>query len=333
MEPQEMWYCGVFCIISHSIAKRRFIVIAILLGIILYAVFTFGFRTQSSGYSSELTVVDSGGGNINSSSYSSSLAASQTAIGTTFSLGYLTHLGFFHTLTTNHLPVVTLVSPDNNNVTLTNRTPTFIWSAYDLDGDPLNFTLYISNKSDMSIILYEYNTTLQNHTILQEIGLDTPYWWMVTAREQRSQVNSTIWNFSIMTYESIVLETKTITFLKMTVNDENDTTDSEPPPFVVRNAGNVQINITINSSQLFENAPLNTSYYRYKADNYSGMEGAFSWADSQTEWENMSNLPTRLLKNFNYSSGINMAEIEIYVKVPPSEPASMKTGTVWVAIE
>ena len=66
---------------------------------------------------------------------------------------------------------------------------------------------------------------------------------------------------------SITLVNSTVTFGPMLSGTTNDTTDNFPPPLYVRNDGNVPVNISIRSTNLFVSLPNPNLFFEYKCAN------------------------------------------------------------------
>jgi len=145
----------------------------------------------------------------------------------------------------------------------------------------------------------------------------------------KSYSYSNVWNFSIEPVLNITLISNTTDFGELSNNEENDTTDDSPQPFIVRNNGNYEVNISVNASQLWNSVGLGTEYYRFKVGIYNGIT-SFDYDNSQTTWENFTSQPKEVIRNLNYKSSNNTAEIEIYVKVPNNEGAGSRSSVVEV---
>jgi len=106
-------------------------------------------------------------------------------------------------------------------------------------------------------------------------------------------------------------------------------------PFTLENDGNTGVNISVNSTPLWTSAsaPLNTSYYQFRADNASGEDNSFNWLSSQITWANMSDISQSIIDTLNHSDSSDSAEIEIRVEVASDEPPVKKSANLIFYIE
>ncbi|MBA3064233.1 hypothetical protein FP803_02235 [Candidatus Woesearchaeota archaeon] len=107
----------------------------------------------------------------------------------------------------------------------------------------------------------------------------------------------------------------------------NDTVNNHPDPFILENDGNIAANVSVNSTSLWKSAsaPLNSSYYQFKADN-STEANSFNWLNSQTTWSNMSNIYKSIIAMLNHTDSNDLAEIDIRVEVISDEPPGSKSA-------
>ena len=115
----------------------------------------------------------------------------------------------------------------------------------------------------------------------------------------------------------------------MEINQENDTTNLNPLPFEIENNGNCEVNVSVNASALWTSglAPLNTDYYQFKA-NYSTEAGSFDYANSQTTWQDMSDVNKSVLVTLNHTDANDLAYVDIRIDVPLDEPGVAKTSNL-----
>ena len=79
---------------------------------------------------------------------------------------------------------------------------------------------------------------------------------------------------------------------------------------------------------LWQSQPSASSYFRYKADNYTSETGAFNSTASTADWTNVPESNQTFLKLFNYSNARDTAEIDILVQVPLDESAGSKSASI-----
>ncbi|MBD3247441.1 hypothetical protein GF378_02365, partial [Candidatus Pacearchaeota archaeon] len=238
----------------------------------------------------------------------------------------------------NTLPTVELISPADR-ASVTDRTPTLVWNGTDVDGDSLS---------------YELNLTLVPSSLCTDTGLNqsglsnenytTPvlnclydngdyYEWSVRANDSVGSYGnwSSIRIFNISSQILINLTTDSVNFGQIDNNDTNDTTDDNPGPFVLQNDGNCIVNLTINATQLFDEAASSSDYYKYKIDNKTGEEGSFDSLASIISWTQMpvNTAEVLAIAELNWSNSTDVAETDLYVEVPSSESAGTKSTTVY----
>jgi len=224
---------------------------------------------------------------------------------------------------------VNLSYPENNDSLFTNRTPRFNWTAAtDADNDLLTYQLQLSLNSDVSSPLLN-ETGISNTYYIQQSELEfATYYWRVRANDSEAYGNwSDIWNFTLVPSVSIIVTQDTMNFGTMELFEVNDTTNDQPAPFELENDGNTEANVSVNSTPLWqsESAQLNTSYYRFKADN-STEANSFDWINSQTVWADMSDFYKSVIAILNHTDSNDLAEIDIRVEVASDEPPGSKSA-------
>ena len=237
----------------------------------------------------------------------------------------------------NSLPVVTLSSPPDNNVT-TNRTPEFTWNVgTDADGDSLTYEVNISlvasslctdpdrNPSGISGLSYVTDPYLKclidngdyyNWTVRANDGEGSGDW----ATSRRIDIQATI---------IISLPNNTVDFGSLSQNENKNTTNDNPPPFLLQNDGNAILNISLNATDLWTSITGSSIYFEYKIDNKSGEEGSFNWQQSTTNFDQMPNTTQIAIVGFNWSDSTDSAEIDLNITVPPDEVGGDKESTVY----
>ena len=224
---------------------------------------------------------------------------------------------------------VNLSYPENNDTIFTNRTPRFNWTAAtDADNDQLTYQIQVSLISDVSSPLTN-ETGISNTYYIQpsELGFAT-YYWKVRANDSEVYGNwSDIWNFTLVPSVSIIVTQDTMNFGTMEQFEVNDTTNNQPAPFELENDGNIEANVSVNSTSLWqsESAQLNTSYFQFKADN-STEANSFDWLNSQTIFSDMSDFYKSIIAILNHTDSKDLAEIEIKVEVASDEPPGSKSA-------
>ncbi|MBU1850613.1 MAG: hypothetical protein KKH40_07835 [Nanoarchaeota archaeon] len=235
---------------------------------------------------------------------------------------------------TNSNPTITLTAPANNTAIteLGNRTPTFTWTSSDDDSDTLAHTIFISDAIDFSNIVDTSSVgTAITYTPTADLDVDTKYWWRVEISDGEIIFNSTDFNFTIESYNAISLINASVLFGEKDIGNKDNTTDDEPYPLVIRNLGNIFVNLTIQALDALWDDPvagLDTIYFKFKTTEVSGEEGAYNTGSSTTTWTNMPLGATKFIYDFNFSDSTDEARIELYIEVPANEPAGNKNSTI-----
>jgi len=232
----------------------------------------------------------------------------------------------------NHAPTKpTLYYPADGNTSVFERRPDFNWSqSADPDNDSVDYTLNITcGTCSDACKLNISSITTTNYTLASPLCVDTDYNWTVSACDIYDECNtSTIFSFRINSTMNLELIINQTSFGSMKNDENNDTTDDSPTPLVVRNTGNVLLNVTINATALFTSVSMNTYYYQFKAD--ENETGSYDTGCSQTSFANMSTLPKTIFCNLSYEDANDEGEIELNITVPPKEGAGTKSSVIKV---
>ncbi len=237
----------------------------------------------------------------------------------------------------NSLPTVTLTSPADGNVT-DNRTPMFTWTGYDADGDSLSYEINLTTfydpftsspcsdiRGDTTSNSYYIPTT--DLSCLKDNGVY--YVWSVRANDGESNGSwSASRTINITALMTISLPVKSIDFGNMMINEANDTSDDAPAPFIIQNDGNSLANVTMSANNLWQSIANPSEYYKFKIDNVTGENYAFNWSGSATSFTNVSSAQLNAIHILNYSNIKDSAEVDVYVKVPPNEPPTVRNSTM-----
>jgi len=164
---------------------------------------------------------------------------------------------------------------------------------------------------------------------LQQTELDfATYYWRVRANDSWEYgAWSVIWNFTLVKYAEINITNDLVEFGIMALNEINDTADENPEAFKMENIGNVKANVSVNATALWTSEPLDTKYFRFKA-NRTDQNDYFMWSLSQTEWENIFSIYMLAIAYLNYTDGKDTAAMDIGVEVPTDESPDVKTSIV-----
>jgi hypothetical protein len=242
-------------------------------------------------------------------------------------------------------PAPILISPNTNNNSI-NRTPTFVWgNVTDADNDSLLFNIEIvcvgcaSDNRNSNVTNLNFTPSYG----LQFLGDENYYYnWSVTAIDNSTNgetafgTRSNVSNITIDSFVSLNLITSSIDFGVLQLGENKNTTDDDPPPFLIENDGNVFVNISIYAnSSLFASAANPTDKFQYKVDNYTSELYSFDYfnINTTTQFSNFTSSGVLSIVNHSYEDSNDTVEIDIKAQVPLDEPAGTKTaGIVFEAI-
>lgn len=238
----------------------------------------------------------------------------------------------------NTAPTVSLYAPEDGNIT-TNRTPAFYWNGSDADEDLLTYTLNLTvgGSCACSDSRTDIDSGNNQYYVIQEYLLclkDNGCYYNWTARAYDGLLYSE-WASprKIEIQASLAVDfllNDTVNFGNISMDATNDTTTNNPYPFSLENNGNCFANVSINATALWQSVTTESDTYKFKADNFSGEEGAFNWAQSQTSWAQMPITGQSIaIAAFNFSDSKDAAEVDLLVTVPSQEPAGDRGSLVY----
>jgi len=119
---------------------------------------------------------------------------------------------------------------------------------------------------------------------------------------------------------------------------ENNTADDDPTPFIIRNDGSTNVNVTIYTNGLWTQATSPTEYFTFKCRHNESYCDNSTYADknSTVDWDfiNLSGSPDFLAFNFSYLDGTapngDEIKVDINVTVPPNEGSGEKISTITI---
>jgi len=317
--------------------KRELILIMLFLIIPL----AFALPASSPSYNANIFIGGSGGYST-SSSYVLDLLLGQPAVGIINSSTYLGYLGFFYGAYygtgINQPPGKVRLKLPVDNSSGTDRTPTFEWyAASDQNQDPLTYEIQVSKDKTFSDpgqqVLFTHSISGLTHTAVSNFDVNTEFYWKVRANDSTVYGDwSNVWNHTIESLSSIELISKTLDFGNISGGRSYDTTGGTPLPFVLRNTGNIIVNVTINASNApLETRPLNTQYFQTKTDDFEA--NSIDLVNSKTDWMNLTNEPIPLIKEMNWEDANDEARIDIRIDLPNNEPGGQKNSTLTLEVE
>jgi hypothetical protein len=302
---------------------------------IVLAIGVIGAQINSTSYEHTITISQGGLTNISSSNYSQDISIGNV-IGRTSSDTYNLSFGFIEAVT--GLTDPTLVSPEHNSQ-ITNRSPLFNWTSSTGSAN-IKYELLIQRVSCQDLTSCETdlinisNIEDTDYVISDILDVDAVYNWTVRANSSAGYSDyAPIFNFTVDSLVSLKLTTDSVDFGNLNIKDNDNTTDDSPAPLVVENDGNVFLNISIYANEsLWTQQPLNTTFFRFKADNGSETI-SFNSTSSQTDWFNMTSYSKGVINYLNFTDSTDSAEIDLYIQVPDDEPSGTKTCTLVIESE
>ena len=130
---------------------------------------------------------------------------------------------------------------------------------------------------------------------------------------------------------SITMMGNNISFIYMTEGTTNDTTDNIPPPFRIRNDGNVVVNISVTANNsLFAENPSPTTNFNVACGNVTE-EHNCTQALREVGWYAIPLSPSEspaIIANLQFNATIDEAEVDINVTVPAGTPPGGKSATL-----
>jgi len=241
-------------------------------------------------------------------------------------------------------PIPTLLSPLDSSTT-TNRLPTFSWGGVteDDDGDVVLFELNIScynlaggvcaGSGDDSRFYSGLSST--SYTLLDELKyfIDNGdyYNWTVRATDG---IDPSDWSqefrLNVTSLVEISLPNNSVEFGVISPQGNRNTLTNDPIPFLIRNDGNVFVNVTIRATDLWAKQANPSVYYQYKVDENPLEPNSFNSLLSRILFRNMplDSSPELAIAELNYSDSTDSVEIDINITVPFDEPADVRSSTV-----
>ncbi len=232
----------------------------------------------------------------------------------------------------NNAPTKPTLSYPANSNTVFERYINFSWLAStDPNDDAVDYILNIScGDSCSGECDPEPYTSITDiyYMISSPLCVDIPYNWTVSACDTYDACNtSDIWNFTIDSIALIELIVNSTSFGEISTGSSNDTTDFSPVPLVIRNTGNVLVNITINATQFFTSVALGASNYQFKVANNE--TGSINTACSQNaSFANMPATPANAVCNLTYNDSNDEARIHLAILVPNDESPGTKSSSI-----
>ncbi len=216
---------------------------------------------------------------------------------------------------------VNLSYPPKNDSFFTDRKPRFNWTySSDYENDLISYNFLLSTDKDFTTIIRNTTTTNNSYQYPAYLSLTTQYFWKVRANDSYNHSQwSVTWNFTIQPSTGIVLLNNTIEFGTVAPSQQKNTSFGSPPPFRIRNTGNLEIDINMSATDLFTTVALGTKYFQVKV-NITDEGYSFNMTSSQVNWTNITSGNLSVFRSLNYTDDSDEALIDLYVLVPDAEP-------------
>ncbi|MBW2984271.1 hypothetical protein KY361_04100 [Candidatus Woesearchaeota archaeon] len=242
------------------------------------------------------------------------------------------------TILVNQEPTAPILFSPYNNASIVDRTPTFIWNnSYDADGDPLVYELLVDNNASFNSPEIDVDNipeapTQTNYTSASELDVDKVYYWRVRAYDNKTYGNwSTVFYFTLESYAAISLITDTVNFYTVIPSYTDNTTDNNPPPFLLENQGNIDLNITLTGTRMFTKGTFPGDNFQFKID--ANESNSFDYSPSTTDWTNITNESSRVdIVSLDWHDISDTSEGDILIRVPDDEPPGARNSTVTFSV-
>ncbi len=118
--------------------------------------------------------------------------------------------------------------------------------------------------------------------------------------------------------------------------------NGRPGPFVINNSGNVDVNLTVSATTLWQSIANPSIYFQARCGNASGFSspevtpwggnctGTFASSLNETAWMNIPSVAPGLPQLFNFSYRKPQLFLHVNVTVPGGEPPANLTSTVTI---
>jgi hypothetical protein len=223
-------------------------------------------------------------------------------------------------------PVITVQSPTNTSTVFTN-----IWANVTLDepGESCRVSLDGGVNNTMT------NSSGNWNYLLTDVA-GGPHNVVFVCRDLALNTNSTQVFFTVTESTIITLNISTVNFGTIISGSEN-TTDLTPFPFVVQNDGNVNVNLTIYSTDLWSSVSNPSPFFQFNvSENETGTLPDLT-ANSinvntsfPSKFVQMPATPVWLANRTKWQNSTDALNIHLNITVPPDEPGTTKTATVTI---
>jgi parallel beta-helix repeat protein len=237
-----------------------------------------------------------------------------------------------------------LLTPTNKNTSVFDRTPLFDWTnSTDIDIEEggiqtIVYHIFVNRGAfevgvDLVIDSDTGDGGQEDYYIPSNpLDIDTELYWYIEAGDGYDTNDSEKWNFTIESRLDIVLTQDEVAFGSMAIGANDNTTDKDPPPFIMENQGNVIMDVNLSATDLFSTSGLGNSSFQFKIDNTSE-ENSFNWLSSITDWTFMPTGMLTAVDSLYYDEANDTAECHFNITVPPFEsPGDINSSVTFTSI-
>lgn len=218
-------------------------------------------------------------------------------------------------------PKVPVLENPSSEAIIVDRTPSFNWSNSTNSELIVYYNLLVDNNNDFSSPEIDIIVTDMNYTASSDFYFND-YFWKVIANDSIKTSASEVRNFSIITNVGCVLLSDTINFDQINVGQAKNTLSEDA--LVLRNTGNIKLNVSINATSLWYYFPNPTLFYQYviSENETDSIEGG------TLQWTNFSSDMTNSIFGLNYGDLNDEARIDIKIQAPQGEGAGEKSSSI-----
>ncbi|QQG38603.1 MAG: hypothetical protein HYS32_03275 [Candidatus Woesearchaeota archaeon] len=137
-------------------------------------------------------------------------------------------------------------------------------------------------------------------------------------------------NITVYGTTTITLSTSVVDLGNLTLGGTNATVNASATAdgFVIRNDGNVRVNISVSATNLFSSSSNPTPNYTFFVS-YNSTEGICFTSSGTTQGQtNMPSATTVIINRLNSTDSCDTAEVDINITIPLGESTGAKASTV-----
>ena len=219
----------------------------------------------------------------------------------------------------------------------TDRTPRLEWDSSTAGSEgATTYNLQIATDEGFSSLVLdvssiaETNSSQTEYNVSVDLPVDDIYYWRVAGTDGTgtSEWSDPHYQFEVLSYLALTLPTSSVNFSSMLpLGTKNTTGGSGLQPLIIRNDGNIPVNITVNATAFFVNEGGNYSFFI--EENETG-----AYDSSLLGWINMTFSALQAITDLfheNDTNTANTANLHLLITVPQSELAGEKNSTIEIS--